>query len=151
MFRYVRDILVGFWSLIVGLGVTVRSLFARTITVQYPRHRLVMHANYRGHIQLRKHPDDEGVKCVACGTCARECPSGLILVQGQKENHVTDKKKATHYIIDFTKCSLCGLCVDACPVEALEFSMSYDMASYSRWDGVIDLVGRFEAGQAGGS
>ena len=148
---YIRDILVGGWSLVAGFGVTVRSLFRPTITVQYPRYRLIMTENYRGHIEMKTDPETGEPLCVACGTCARECPSGLILVQGTKESHVSDKKKVTHYVIDFTRCSLCGLCVDACPVDALKFSREFDLAGYSRWEGVLDLMGRPSGLRAGGN
>jgi len=137
------DIAVGAWSLVAGLGVTVKRLFQPVITLQYPRYKTTMFDNFRGHIELAGDSRNGGHKCVACGTCVRECPSRLILVQGMKD-HVKDKKRATHYVIDFTRCSLCGLCVDACPTGALRFSKEFELASRSRWDGVIDLVARFE-------
>jgi NADH-quinone oxidoreductase subunit I len=141
-----RDIAAGGWSLISGLEVTLKRLFQPIITLQYPRYKTDMFDNYRGHIELARDPDVSGPLCVACGTCVRECPSKLILVQGVKD-HVTDRKRATHYVIDFSRCSLCGLCVDICPVGAIVFSKEFELASGSRWDGVIDLVARFE-GQA---
>ncbi|MBU0514479.1 MAG: NADH-quinone oxidoreductase subunit I [Proteobacteria bacterium] len=138
-----REILVGGWSLIAGMGVTVKRLFRPVITLQYPRYKVTMFDNFRGHIELKRGPNGDGQLCVACGTCVRECPSKLILVQGMKD-HVKDHKRPTHYVIDFTRCSLCGLCVDACPTGALTFSKEFELASLSRWDGVIDLVARFE-------
>ena len=81
--------------------------------------------------------------CVACGLCARTCPSHVIKVQGEKTK-AGDKKYGRQYFIDFSKCSLCGLCVDVCPEQTLKFSSEYELVYYSRWETVIDLMRRLE-------
>ena len=45
-------------------------------------------------------------ECVACGTCAGECPVEAIS-QGDSA-----------YVIDADKCIDCGSCANACPVDA---------------------------------
>lgn len=45
-------------------------------------------------------------KCVACGTCAGECPVEAI-------------SAGTPYVIDPAKCVDCGTCAGACPMEAI--------------------------------
>ena len=45
-------------------------------------------------------------ECVACGTCAGECPVEAI---AEGDNI---------YVIDADKCIDCGSCADACPVDA---------------------------------
>jgi ferredoxin len=45
-------------------------------------------------------------ECVACGTCAEECPSEAI-------------EEGEPYVINEEKCNECGTCVEACPVEAI--------------------------------
>ncbi len=45
-------------------------------------------------------------ECVACGTCAEECPAEAI-------------KKGEPYVIDEDQCTDCGSCADVCPVEAI--------------------------------
>ena len=45
-------------------------------------------------------------ECVACGTCAEECPVEAI-------------KEGEPYVIDEDKCTDCGSCSEACPVEAI--------------------------------
>jgi ferredoxin len=47
-------------------------------------------------------------ECVACGTCAAECPVEAI--------HEGDGK----YEIDADACIECGTCADACPTNAIE-------------------------------
>ncbi|MBE6299291.1 MAG: 4Fe-4S binding protein [Bacteroidales bacterium] len=44
--------------------------------------------------------------CVACGTCAGECP-----VEAISEGDI--------YVIDPDKCLSCGTCADACPTGAI--------------------------------
>jgi ferredoxin len=45
-------------------------------------------------------------ECVACGTCAEECPSDAI-------------SEGDIYVIDQDKCTECGTCFEVCPVEAI--------------------------------
>lgn len=45
-------------------------------------------------------------ECVACGTCAEECPSEAI-------------NEGDIYVIDQDKCTECGTCFEVCPVEAI--------------------------------
>jgi len=129
-----------------GMRVTVRRLVSPVVTVQYPRKRLEMSPAYRGHIEFIRFPDTGTHGCIACGTCQRTCPTGVIKVQGIKE-HARGGKVATHYVIDFTRCSLCGLCVESCPTQTLRFSHEYELEGDSRWDGVIDLMERLEDGR----
>jgi heterodisulfide reductase subunit A-like polyferredoxin len=42
--------------------------------------------------------------CVACGSCARECPCGAISIH-----------KGLYALPDAKKCVGCGKCADACP------------------------------------
>ena len=45
--------------------------------------------------------------CVACGSCAAECPVEAISEGDGK------------YVIDADVCAECGACAAACPVEAI--------------------------------
>ncbi len=58
LYNYFRDIVVGFWSIILGYSVTLNQLVKPIITVQYPRVKLEMDPAYRGHIELTKLPDE---------------------------------------------------------------------------------------------
>lgn len=141
--QYVREILVGGKSLVVGLWITLKRLFTRIVTVQYPRQKLTMTPNFRGHIEFIRFDDTKTHHCVACGLCARTCPSHVIKVQGEK-TRAGDLKIGRQYYIDFSKCSLCGLCVDVCPEGTLQFSKEYEYVFYHRWDTVLDIMGRLE-------
>jgi len=45
-------------------------------------------------------------ECVACGTCAEQCPVGAI-------------EEGEPYRILDDKCTDCGSCAEVCPVEAI--------------------------------
>ena len=140
---YFKDIIVGGYSLISGMIVTGKRLLQHAITTQYPRQKIPMFENFRGHIEQIAFQDTGTHHCVACGMCARICPSGVIKVQGKKE-YAHSHKLGTFYIIDFSKCSLCGLCVDICPEDTIRFTHEYELAHHSRWDSVMDLMARLE-------
>ena len=45
-------------------------------------------------------------ECIACGSCADECPSEAI-------------SEGDIYVIDAATCTDCGSCAEQCPVEAI--------------------------------
>lgn len=53
-------------------------------------------------------------KCVKCGACASECPSGVLLRHGEK---------AMPEVADTANCIGCGHCVAICPTGALRHSL----------------------------
>lgn len=139
---YWQELFAGCKSLLVGLGITFKYMIQPVVTVQYPHQTLPIPPRYRGHIDLVA--DEEGNhKCIVCGMCQRNCPSGCITVVGEKPEG-GKKKELTGYRLDFTKCSLCGGCVENCPTDALDFSKEYNLASLNRQDFVYDLLKRFE-------
>ena len=140
---YFQEIITGSKSLVVGLWITLKRLFTRIVTVQYPRQKLTMTPNFRGHIEAIRFDDTKTHHCVACGLCARTCPSHVIKLQGEK-TRAGDKKIGRQYVIDFSKCSHCGLCVELCPEQTLQFSREYELVFYSRWNTVIDLMHHLE-------
>ncbi len=119
MMAYVKDTLTGFYSLLAGLGVTIRYFVKPIVTVQYPRQKIAMSPAYRGHTEFVIDEETGTHRCNACENCARTCPSGVITVTGAKVAG-TKKKRAVTYVLEYNLCSLCGLCVEVCPTKALE-------------------------------
>ncbi|MCH7897586.1 MAG: NADH-quinone oxidoreductase subunit I, partial [candidate division NC10 bacterium] len=39
MWKYLRDICEGFWSILLSMQITLRYLFTRAVTVQYPEEK----------------------------------------------------------------------------------------------------------------
>lgn len=135
----------GAYSLLAGLAVTIKAFFQPVVTSQYPRELLAISPRFRGHTKLLADKDNPGKNgCIACGICARQCPSGSIkTVEGEKREG-EKRKTATVYILDFTTCSQCGLCVESCPYDALDFSADFNAAGFRREDFIYDLVKEFE-------
>jgi NADH-quinone oxidoreductase subunit I len=144
MIRALKELVSGFRSLLTGMKITLQQFFKPQVTVHYPHQSLKMSKRFRGHIMLVRDPETGKSLCIACKSCEKACPSDCIVVDGIKKEG--DKKKSvTDFKLDFTKCSLCGSCVEVCPVEALDFSKDYNLASTSK-DAFyqIDLVKRVE-------
>jgi NADH-quinone oxidoreductase subunit I len=141
--NYFKELFSGAWSLVAGLAVTIRYMFKPVATVQYPRRKLALPEAYRGHIEFKKFADTNSHHCVACGECARTCPSKVIKVQGLKAE-AADDNHPRFYIIDYSRCSFCGLCVQVCPQKTLQFSQEYEQVGDCPWVGVVDLIARMQ-------
>lgn len=146
MVLYVRKVLSGFWSLFVGMSITIRELGGtifkgKAVTLQYPHEKPTLSPVHRGAIKLVLFDETNSHDCVACMACVRICPSFCIKIEGGKVEGIK-KKRASEFHMDFALCSLCGLCIDVCPTTTLEYSKLYDEAGYSR-DWNMDLLEKF--------
>lgn len=145
MKRALQDLIYGFGSLLTGMRITLAQFFKPSVTVQYPHQVLPIPKRYRGHVMLVRDPETGRSLCVACKSCEKACPSDCIVVEGVKREG-EKKKSVTEFKLNFTTCSLCGSCVEVCPVEALQFSREYNLASMSKESFLqIDLVKQIEA------
>ena len=142
--KALRDILFGLGSLLTGMRITLAQFFKPQVTVHYPHETLKIPKRYRGHVILVRDPATGKSLCVACKSCEKACPSDCIVVDGVKKEG-EKKKSVTDFKLNFTTCSLCGSCVEVCPIEALQFSREYNLASTSK-DAFhhIDLVKEVE-------
>lgn len=132
---YFSNLGTGIVSLVKGMQVTGKEFFTPKITEKYPENRDDMHIAQRFRACLELKYDAEGNhKCIACGTCERNCPNGTITLvtkmvdtwDGKK------KKKLDKYIYDLGSCTFCQLCVTSCPTNALEFSNDFEQAVFTR-------------------
>lgn len=143
---YFHNVWATFSSILIGLGVTLRYCFAKTITVQYPDVPPTVKPRWRGFHWI------ELERCIACAACAKICPVECIDVDRSKPRKL-DKGLGVvvggallEYEIDFGKCLVCGLCVEACPTSCLHMGDSHDLSCYRRQDCVGDYVGLARAG-----
>lgn len=143
MKEYFSLLFSGAKSLLVGLGVTFRALLQPIVTVQYPREKIDITPNFRGHTELVRDPKTGTHRCIVCMMCDQECPSNCITVVGEKREGVKGRV-LTAYHLDFTKCSQCGICVEVCPTDALCYSHEYELSGFSRAEFHYNLLERLE-------
>ena len=125
----------GVASLIKGMQVTGKEFVTPKITERYPENRDDMHISQRFRAVLELIYDKDGNhRCIACGTCERNCPNGTITIQSKMVDtwDGKKKKKLDKYIYDLGSCTFCQLCVTSCPTNALEFSNDFEQAVFSR-------------------
>ena len=123
-------------DLVEGLWVTFRNQRPKNIvTEQYPAYRPKVAERYRGAPRLNINPENGETLCIGCNLCALACPEKLIVV-GTERNEQTRRKELTTFTYDISRCMFCGLCEDACPVDALELTQDFELATYNR-DGQI--------------
>jgi NADH-quinone oxidoreductase subunit I len=132
-------------DLIQGLALTMRYNLAMArpgkpaelYTEQYPKERPQVAERFRGAPRLNINPDSGETLCIGCNLCALACPEILIVV-GTQRDVKTKRKVLTEFTYDTSRCMFCGLCEDACPVDALELSQDFELASYTREGAIWD-------------
>jgi NADH-quinone oxidoreductase subunit I len=126
-----------------ALGCTLKNLFRRPSTVEYPAVIRPRAERYRASFAL---PDDEHgeIACIACLACERICPSQVIKMKsgGKRESPVTGKKRAyvEEFVLDLSACIQCELCVQVCNSDAIFMTREPELAGFQREDLVLDLV-----------
>ncbi len=144
--KEVSDKKMTFWeslylvAIVKGLFITVKHLFTRQATVQYPEHVRERSDVWRGRHVLKR--DEMGREnCTACGLCALSCPAEAITMTAAErkpeEKHLyREEKYASVYEINMLRCIFCGLCEEACPKDAVYLTESKELvaSSYDRTD-----------------
>lgn len=134
-----RQTLIGAWSLLVGMKITLSHVLRGPVTSQYPLERIEMTQAYRNVIRLIEIEEIGSHDCIDCQACVRVCPSDCIKVEGERPEGMR-KRRATLFEVEFALCSECGLCIDVCPTDTLGYSREYDQAGYKRDDFLYDLL-----------
>ena len=57
-----------------GLGLTLRRLFSKPVTRQYPHEKPKIRLGFRGQHALVRDPATGDCKCIGCMRCAMACP-----------------------------------------------------------------------------
>lgn len=122
-FKEPWDVIV---SLVKGLAITLRQLFSKPCTIQYPEERLVWPDRTRGRLVLPRDPATGKNRCTACMLCQRHCPNGSIEITSRTND--AGKKEAAQYLFHLDRCTFCGTCVEVCPFDALRMSHEHECA-----------------------
>lgn len=123
-------------SIFQGMVITMKHIFQKKATVNYPEETRPFSPVFRGlHILNR---DEEGrERCTACGLCAVSCPAEAITMEGAErkpgEEHLyREEKYAAKYEINMLRCIFCGFCEEACPKDAIYLTETFAPANYQR-------------------
>lgn len=118
---------------------TLKNLFSKPVTRNYPAEPINYPEGSRGHIEI------EIDKCISCSLCAKNCPPGAIRVD----------KAAGTWTINRFDCIACGYCTMKCPKKCLHLVPGYQTpgtekaeATYTRPKTEKPAAGAAAAGKA---
>lgn len=141
--RYLKEVIEGAWSLVVGMAVTMRYSFKKPVTVLYPKERIPM-KRFKGPIAFVVDDKTNDHKCISCNACIKVCPSRCMSLEAGK-SAIDGKRILTDFKVNYMLCSLCSLCIDVCPTDALKHTDGdYDISSNNQPELIMDLLRPFE-------
>jgi len=115
----------------------------RLTTVQYPEERLPLKEATRQFPFLVYDGDDweQGLRCVSCQICEKECPPKCIYIQKSKDKKADYMGKPRLYPavfdIDLSVCMSCQICVEVCPFDAIKMDKEYELSTTDRFEGLL--------------
>jgi NADH-quinone oxidoreductase subunit I len=118
-----------------AMGVTLRNLMRRPITVRYPTVKRVYPDRFRGILALTYDGETGEENCIGCRLCEYICPPQVIKVEmlkAEKRNY------AKSFTLELYSCEFCELCVQVCPTDAIIMLKSFDLATGDRRELLLD-------------
>jgi NADH-quinone oxidoreductase subunit I len=129
-----------------GLTVTAKNIIGsytdkeRLVTVQYPEERLQQIENTRIFPFLVFDDDPvDGLRCVACQICERECPPQCIYIVKKSKKKPDGKIRYYPEVfdIDYSVCMSCQICVEVCPFDSIKMDVVFENAATNRFEGLL--------------
>jgi NADH-quinone oxidoreductase subunit I len=117
------------FELVSGMALTLRYLFKRKVTLNYPYEKGPLSPRFRGEHALRRYPNGDE-RCIACKLCEAVCPAQAITIEAEPRED--GSRRTTRYDIDMVKCIYCGFCEEACPVDAIVEGPNFEFAAETR-------------------
>lgn len=140
MREYFRNIYLTVKTVLIGMRITLKYCFAKTVTVQYPDMAPVLQSRFRGFHRF------EIEKCIACDLCAKACPVDCIYIEKtgprkiDAETNVALGGAMLRYAIDYSKCMFCALCTEPCPTDCIHMGNNHDLSGYDRESMVVEFT-----------
>lgn len=125
------NVFSGIFTTMKGMMVTGRELFRKPVTLQYPYQKREIPQRFRGMLV------NDIDTCNGCMRCERICPVDCIDVEAVGKGK---ERKASKFVIDYTKCCWCNLCVEACPHGSLSMTHDYETIFTDRSQMVRDFA-----------
>src|SRR2546422_6750178 len=119
------------------MGVTLRNLFRKPVTVQYPDVQRPYPDRFRGILALVYEKNTGEEACIGCRLCEYVCPPQVIKVEmlkAEKRNY------AKTFTLELYACEFCELCVQVCPTDAIIRSEEHTSELQSRLHLVCRLL-----------
>jgi NADH-quinone oxidoreductase subunit I len=144
MKKYINNIWLGVYTVLVGMKITFLHMFVKRVTIQYPDEYYPIPDGARNRLYINM--DD----CIGCEQCSKACPVHCITIDTVKSLPTEDlgttsagqKKRlwVTQFDIDFAKCCFCGLCTYPCPTSCIKMTAYFEYCEYDRNNLVYSFV-----------
>jgi NADH-quinone oxidoreductase subunit I len=118
-----------------AMGVTLRNLARKPVTIHYPDVKREYPERFRGVLALTYDPETGEENCIGCRLCEYVCPPQVIRVEmlkAEKRNY------AKTFALELYACEYCELCVQVCPTDAIVMLRSVDLATADRRELLLD-------------